>query len=382
MAWQDLQVNPMYTWITGLVTILLCWAAQELLERKCGMEPAIRDANKIEEIAAKADDPKSSYIINRRLTKSLDQKGRYRIATRGAVYYIKGVFCFYILAFGAVTIALYPDWWYDHFITMDRSTVNFPLYQHISASIATFYAWEVSTNRYGKLSYSVLVHHWLTINAAVLILCGYYTPFATYYGFTGVGLTFPDSFAMGFRATVCDKYPKFTRKLFVFVTFWYTMATMLNMAGQVYLIVTGSMNGKISMSSIILMCFTMLGWMYDDWQLVKALWDFSTHNYEDAELFAQQSTIRGLGGRTLSGWVRDIAKNKDVDKELKEMRTPNGYKKVPRSSIDEFKTSEECEALQSPSRSHVIKLTESESKFANSVIDMGRTGTDTNEYHE
>jgi len=380
MAWQDLQADPMYTWITGLATIFFCWAAQEFLERKCGMEPSIRDINKMEETAAKSDDPKNSYIINRRLTKALDQEGRYRITTRGTVYYIKGVWAFCLLVTGMVgTIALYPDWWYDHFIQMDRSTVYFPINQHIAASIAAFYAWEVSTNRYGKLSWSMLIHHWLTIGAAVAILCGYYTPFATHYAYTGVGMAFSVAFAMGARATVCDKYPNFTRKFFVFCTFWYTMVTMFNMAGQLYLITAASMNGKIPMASVILMCFTMLGWIHDDWQLVKALWDFSSHNYEDAELYAQQSTLRGLGGRTLSGWVRDIISNKDEDKELKQVSIRGKtYKKVSQTSVDQFKFDEDTVDTGIHSPSEIRNLTSSGAKFTTSIIE----GTPTAEYHE
>ena len=101
---------------------------------------------------------------------------------------------------------------------------------------------------------------------------------------------------MGFRATVSNKYPKLTRKLFIFSTYWYAVVVFANVCGQFYLLIYGSISGKIHIASVILMCFTMIGWIYDDWQLMKALYDFSTHNYEDAELYARQSTIRGLGG--------------------------------------------------------------------------------------
>ena len=141
-----------------------------------------------------------------------------------------------------------------------------------------------------------MIHHWFTTGAAVAILLGVYTPFATHYGYTSVGLAFPVVLIMGFRATVSNKYPKLTRKLFIFSTYWYALVVFVNVCGQFYLLIYGSISGKIHIASVTLMCFTMIGWIYDDWQLMKALYDFSTHNYEDAELYARQSTIRGLGG--------------------------------------------------------------------------------------
>merc|ERR1712048_1420586 len=80
-------------------------------------------------------------------------------------------------------------------------------------------------------------------------------------------------------------------------------------------------------ASVILMCFTMIGWIYDDWQLLKALYDFSTHNYEDAELYAKESTIRGLGGRRLL--AASILHDIEQEKEQKEEENKVKVKKVP-----------------------------------------------------
>ena len=300
MAWNDTQnLDPKWTWLTGILTIFFCWMAQEIMERGCGMAPQIRLASEIQEIAQRKSNPLKSFKMNKRMTKQLDHTGRFRITTRGTIYYIKGVWCVLLLIASITIFIACPDWFVQHFIELDDSTVHFWPYQHISASIAAIYSWEVVANRYGKLNYSILIHHWLTVMASILILLGVYTPFATWYGFTQVACLFSIDFILGFRATYSNKYADLTRKAFICSVWWVSFTIVCNFAGQFYLLVNGFVTGRIAVSSCITMLFTMVGWMYDDQLLLRALYDFSTHQYELADLYRKDSpraSTRVMGG--------------------------------------------------------------------------------------
>ena len=183
-----------------------------------------------------------------------------------------------------------------HFIELDASTVDFWPYQHVSASIAAYYSWEVTCNRYGKLNYSVLMHHWFTVFAALLILLGVYTPFATWYGFVQVSWCFPIGYAMAFRTTFSNKYADLMRRWFTFNIYWLMICATCNFTGQFYLLFMGFSTGRIAVASCITMMFTMAGWFYDDMQLLKALKVMSTEPYEDANFQQRQTTHRNVGG--------------------------------------------------------------------------------------
>ena len=218
MGWEDVQkIDPKWTWLIGILTIFLCWLSQEVMERAFGMAPAIRLASDIHDNARRDSNPIRHLKVNKRVTKSLDHQGRFRITTRGTVYYIKGTWTVFLFIASLAVFISNPDWFRAHFIDLDPSTVDFWPYQHVSASIAAYYSWEVTCNRYGKLNYSVLMHHWFTVFAALLILLGVYTPFATWYGFVQVSWCFPIGYAMAFRTTFSNKYADLMRNWFRFI---------------------------------------------------------------------------------------------------------------------------------------------------------------------
>eukprot|EP01084_Bolivina_argentea_P116022 206232_1 len=288
-----------YVWLSGCLTIFFCWFAQEVMERAFGMAPQIRTKQEMESHAKQSDNPVKTFKLNRRLTKSLDHTGRFRIQRRGTINYIKSVWSFGLVVMSLCFLATTPEWFQAHFFDLDPSTVNWAPYQHISASILCFYCWEVATNRYGRLDYSILMHHWLTAAAALSILLGVYTPFATWYGFTNVGMAFAVDFTMGLRATYSNRVAHLTRKLFICTFVYYVVIMCMVFLGEIYLIVLGFVTGKIPIASEIIMIFTMFGWAYDDINLLRALYDFSTHEYENAEVFDRKYASRELGGRKL-----------------------------------------------------------------------------------
>eukprot|EP01084_Bolivina_argentea_P239716 402847_1 len=93
--YSSLVINYNEIIITFVATQFLCWVLLEILERKCGMQPAIRRRTSFTKLPNMA---RSSTKM--RMTKSLDSKGRFRIQTRGSIYIVKTVWmCVGILMF-------------------------------------------------------------------------------------------------------------------------------------------------------------------------------------------------------------------------------------------------------------------------------------------
>ena len=46
---------------------------------------------------------------------------------------------------------------------------------------------------------------------------------------------------------------------------------------------------------VVLMIFAMLGWVYDDYQVLATLRDFATHDYADADILEKKHSVRTRG---------------------------------------------------------------------------------------
>eukprot|EP00485_Elphidium_margaritaceum_P022838 CAMPEP_0202712594 /NCGR_PEP_ID=MMETSP1385-20130828/43529_1 /ASSEMBLY_ACC=CAM_ASM_000861 /TAXON_ID=933848 /ORGANISM="Elphidium margaritaceum" /LENGTH=428 /DNA_ID=CAMNT_0049372681 /DNA_START=84 /DNA_END=1370 /DNA_ORIENTATION=- len=281
-----------------------CWALQEIMERGMGMAPNITRAASLHSQSRTESNPMKHYRMNKMLTKSLDIDGRFRIQTRGTIYFIKAIHQLVLFIVSICVFASSPEWFTDHFIHLRADTTFYAPYMHVSASLLGYYAWEVTANRYGRLAWSVLVHHWITAAISAAILLGRFSPFATWYGFTLVSMCFPVFIVLGFRAQFSNKYPNFTRRGFTFSFYYWIAILVLNLSGQVFIIFNSLLyhyNESIHIGFIAIMVVCIFAWLYDDLQLLKALRSFSTHEYEDADILNSEnrSLSRNLGGRTL-----------------------------------------------------------------------------------
>eukprot|EP01084_Bolivina_argentea_P142699 250666_1 len=263
-------------WITLCATILFAWLLQEILERKCGMAPLVMTR---EEIVNLSND-ESVLETNIRLTKSHDHYGKYRIQTRGAVFFIKFIWCNAIFIM-CMYMFTYPGWFYDHFIMMDSTTINFTMYRHMAASVIGCYSWELSSNRYKKLNYSVIIHHILSIIVLVFTFRGFYSPFLTWYGFCGVAVISPVHIAFTLRSTLSYKYPIWTKSIFQFALCYYPCTIILNVMGQIFLFYVAIKTGNVSIITMCIMAIAMIGWAYDDYKFLEALYIFSKLKYEN-----------------------------------------------------------------------------------------------------
>jgi len=287
--------------LTCLLTMFGCWALQEIMERGMGMAPNIVKQSDLDRRAKRKDNPIKHVRVNKMMSKSLDLRGRYRIQTRGTIYFIKALHQLIMFIVSLAVFTVDTQWFVDHFILLKAESTNYVPYQHVSASLVGYYAWEVIANRYGRLAWSVLIHHWVTAGTATLVLLGRYSPFATWYGFVGVFMCFPTGFLMGFRAQYSNKHPELTRKAFLYCAWYYAGLTALNLCGQLFMIVTALSTGRIELGFIILILCCMCAWVYDDIQLLRAYHEFSKHDYEDADILTHRSRSysRSLGGRML-----------------------------------------------------------------------------------
>lgn len=146
-------------------------------------------------------------------------------------------------------------------------------------------------NRYDKLAWSTLVHHWLTAAAvAMSIILGSYSPFSTWYGFIMVSAAAPPiCFTLGFRATYSFQHPNLTRAACIFSYYFYSLCLCVNIAGQLFIACNALLfhfNESIHVAYIAAMCVAIIAWLFDDIQLLRALKEFSSQHYECADVLA------------------------------------------------------------------------------------------------
>lgn len=159
-------------------------------------------------------------------------------------------------------------------------------YQHLSACTIGYYLFELAANRYGRLAWSIVVHHLLTIAACVQILFGVYSPFGSWYAFTLISMVFPADLCLAARATVSNRYPEHTRAAFTVAFYWVLCCLALNTCGQLFLITNAllpsNFDDAIRVYQVVLMIFAIACWIYDDYKLLTALRDFAAQDYAAA----------------------------------------------------------------------------------------------------
>eukprot|EP01084_Bolivina_argentea_P241878 405913_1 len=165
-------------WITAFLTLFICWAALEFMERKLGMAPTIITAKELAHHSTRNVNPVKKMTANKRMTKSLDSKGKYRIQIRGTIYLIKAAWCLTVHLTSTIAFFLGGPWFANHFIWLDPVSMHYWPFLHNTASILVFYPWEIAVNRYGKLSWPTIAHHYVASAAALSIILGRFNPYA------------------------------------------------------------------------------------------------------------------------------------------------------------------------------------------------------------
>lgn len=286
---------------TIFLTLFLCWLLQEILEKKFGMEPTIIEIESVNtilnrsktEIQAQESKSKSksksqtkSKRMIYRLSRAIDSSGKFRMEQRGSIYFVKTIWCMCIfigVLFGEI---VNPNWFYKHYILFDKSTIESNEYKHLVISLIGFYSYEMIAAKYYRVNYSVALHHWLTAGVCVYLLQGYYVPNFTFYGLVVVSTGSPEMFALGYRAIYAKKSlknAKKARKYLYFAYWWFIGVCLVNLIGQLYLIIAQYFFVKrINEWEAVFFSLVMCGWIYDDIKTIKTLKCYARQEYEQA----------------------------------------------------------------------------------------------------
>eukprot|EP01084_Bolivina_argentea_P312048 540215_1 len=303
--YQPLNIN--LECIIIVATTFVCWVMNELLERKFNMRPQIYTNESLNLFSSRFEKPEQSLVIMKRLTKSIDFNGKYRMQVRGSVIFTKtAIFFLMFIIFCAVAI-IDPAWYYYHFILFDESIFDAIPTKLVSGIFIGLYLWEIFTNRYAKLDWSTLLHHWMTIIGALLYVVRYASPNLTIYAFYGVAVNFPVQFMLGYKAiysTRSEKHAKFTRAGLLVSLYIYIVTCFINVSGQIAISIYGLFMFQ-NYVTFCIVCICVVIWIYDDYQLIKALYSFSNLKYEMAHIntakiieFAQIPNLSNLKEKT------------------------------------------------------------------------------------
>eukprot|EP01084_Bolivina_argentea_P206172 352055_1 len=198
---RDTSINIEF--VTMVALIFLCWMINEILQRMFAQESKLYTTQSLISYSAQLNDPvgNNSLIMMKRMTKSIGKEGRFRMQPRGSVMFTKALFTFAGLCALCGMAISDPIWYYDHFILADESTINYSLYRVLVSSVIAVYVFELLADRYYKLNTSVLVHHWVSITAALLVSSGYFSRNATWMSIWGIGAPSWIGFMLGFKAS-------------------------------------------------------------------------------------------------------------------------------------------------------------------------------------
>lgn len=302
--------------IIWISTQLTSWLLLELFERQLDMAPVIRrrtSFTRLTDLGFDSADKKSHELAKRlMLTKGLDKKGRFRIQTRGSIYFIKAIWvmCGAIyLTFGYI---VWPAFYYQHFLYFNANSIYFQPMVNLTALISSFYSWEMMSNRYAKLNYSVMAHHWLSAFGAILMMLGVYNPLLSWYGIFGIFIGSPILLSLGIRANYASACPKITRFFFWISYLYYMLCLVIVFGGGITLVTLLWMSGSYYTNvgnyiSFGISCLSALAFGYDDIILLRALKQMSGQDYKHAQMKAKPKTPKQT--------IINIGRNKEIQKQ-------------------------------------------------------------------
>jgi hypothetical protein len=267
------------------ITYFSWWFLNIIFERIFKMSPVII---KREDILLKngPSDLKKKEVstLLMRNSRSLDPEGIYRIKTKPSLIFTKFLASL-ILSFWAL-LPLMDSQPFDEYIRLfyysDKSVIQMKFIQGAAATTLSWYLFEtIMINQYYKIQWSVILHHWLTSIAALLVLMNYFLPAAILYGILLVAFVAPVLFVLGFRVQYGFQYPKFIKKACRVSYYYYSTLIISCLSLQILMLFNGIISGSYSNLYIIFITICCIGWALDDFKAAKAIKKGSEFNYED-----------------------------------------------------------------------------------------------------
>lgn len=268
--------------ITFFVTFFVWWILTLLFERSMGMQPLIAKSDDFN----KLDNQNKTDLIYRKSSKSLDKSGEFRIILKPSLYFVKAIAFFILFVIGLYPfIDGNPSEYRRLFFEFDESVIQLPFVQVASATILSWYLFEIiALMQYYKIQWSTVVHHWLTAFAATIVLLGVFTPAAILYGIIMVALSFPLPLLQASRLFIGFKHPIFIKKAHLALSRYYKGLLIICIILQLLMLVHGITTGAYSNIYIATIVFCICGWCYDDLQVVKSLKHGAKRQYAQLDL--------------------------------------------------------------------------------------------------
>lgn len=268
--------------IAAFFWMYFLYFVREVLDRVVKLYPNIYPNSAFESM----DDPS----INKRLTKQYGLNSKYRIESTGTVHLS---FVIWKIVLAILSIHMFfisePHFLFDHLIKMDpKSVKNNEIYGQIAIAVASGYSWELFAIRYGKLEKAMIAHHMIAcIMGFTTSVFEYYNPFISWFVLCATILPFPNNIVLGLRTTkFAYYYPNIIRNWLKCGFFWFIFVEVCNIGGQAFMLINGIfILEKVSIWTglvVIVMCITLL---FDDYNLLKALNNFSSLKYENLQLY-------------------------------------------------------------------------------------------------
>jgi len=273
--------------IIFFATFFCWWLLNLIFERFLNLSPIILPKKVVQEKDEMISKQQNKELfIHMRSSKSLDAEGNFRIQTKPALHYVKCVVSLLLTIIGlSPFFSDFPLIDYKRlFVDLDPTAIKLPFVQAAAATLLSWYFFEtIMLSQYYKIQWSVIIHHWLTSIAALLVLLGFFTPAAIMYGIFMVALPFPVSFIMGFRTQFGDRFPKEINKAHSIISIYYKILLAMCISFELLLLWNGVNKEVHSMVYICAIIFCCIVWCYDDLKLAKSLKEASVRNYEDLD---------------------------------------------------------------------------------------------------
>ena len=362
LNWKDDKTDDARALITtAFVTIFVQYVLLEVFERFCGLEPQIYVAKNIgtltkrieerlrasnadqekrdqsnykstgddddnnknddtDEIIINSDEPKSidhdhdGTEMPFRLTRSMDSKGNYRMTVRSSIWLIKTLWLIGLLIWMIALAIIYPSYYYDYLWKMDKNVVYFLPFRCGIVYITFGYLFELCVNRYGKFGTREVLHHVMTVVVGFQgVVFDQFLPYAVWYAFWGIAMAWPVTlfalFARNIKWSYSHKRINALKKSIQFAYYHYLFDCVINVVGQFVILYRGIHTGSVQIFEIIITVLVICIWLYEDYQLLKTLKQYSLQNYQTAKLLRIKTMLS----------VDDLQPNtSDIDNEIKQ----------------------------------------------------------------
>jgi len=272
-------------------TLMVEYLAVMLVE-KCfpSLQPRVVSVDVLDDFATANSkhhldlDPKEIRIALFRMTHSIDCSGKYRMQERAVTRLFKGLMRIPGLVAVVANTVTEPDRWVAAFWRMEADSFSSWWAVCFCLGLCPGYtAFETMLDQ-THIKWSLLVHHQVVVFASLSVLLGFFSPGIIWFGFTASFLIFPIDFALVYRALYAHSNPALTARLLRYAQAWLAMCTVLNLIGQVLIIVRTMTFQPEKWWLAMVSLAVMLGFLWDDYVTLRTYGQLAVLPYQATEM--------------------------------------------------------------------------------------------------